>query len=618
MKNFFKFISILVVIAAVVGGVILVQRNQETRRGAAANETSTSLLPTAISSAVGKNVTMQLWVSTGKDTDKLSGAEITVTYNSNILKFVKYIPVNTKYTLLNETSLNKNTGTVELKFVALGDEVGGAIQLGKLNFLTLGGGSAKVEVKTGSKIMVSGQGAMWDISKFGKSTVTIAGPTPTGGPGSTVSPTKPPVVDVCYPVNDNFEGTTINNSYWGKWTNGNGSSDVLNGQLRINLPSSTGPVAASIDNWKSNKLILSDDFAAEITIVSSVSVPGASGNVNFGLGIAKDGDKRYVGIIRNPDNPSALTVNVDNLAVGSSLFQLTKDIGNTGPVGVKISRIGNVIKFYYNIFDSLGYQLLTEYSNFASGPLRVIISATNFLPKYSEVTGVYDSFKLTCGNPLNTATLSSRVTLPNIAVGGSTVAILSAKTGKDKISVINARAIFNPAFFEIVAVGPVAGATVVKKTINKTTGMVDLYLTWNGSADKLLTNYDFARVMLKAKKKGTSFISYGQGYPHEVSGVDVDNKSISFGINYGALTRVTIGGTIIGKCNACPSGPIKELGNANCDGSVNASDFEVWRSEVFDLDGLSGKVSADWKADFNCDQKVSLSDFENWRKSVFN
>ena len=72
MKGIFKILSIVILLGALVGGAILVQKNQETRKGAAANETSVSVLPSSVVVAGGKNFDVHTWVNTGKSTDKLS------------------------------------------------------------------------------------------------------------------------------------------------------------------------------------------------------------------------------------------------------------------------------------------------------------------------------------------------------------------------------------------------------------------------------------------------------------------------------------------------------------------------------------------------------------------
>ncbi|KKQ90612.1 MAG: hypothetical protein UT14_C0033G0002 [Candidatus Shapirobacteria bacterium GW2011_GWE1_38_92] len=69
----------------------------------------------------------------------------------------------------------------------------------------------------------------------------------------------------------------------------------------------------------------------------------------------------------------------------------------------------------------------------------------------------------------------------------------------------------------------------------------------------------------------------------------------------------------VGTCGCDRQG--RRAGDGNCDGLVDLRDFEVWRSEMFDLGGWQGVSRPDWKGDFNCDWKVDLLDFEIWRRN---
>jgi len=48
---------------------------------------------------------------------------------------------------------------------------------------------------------------------------------------------------------------------------------------------------------------------------------------------------------------------------------------------------------------------------------------------------------------------------------------------------------------------------------------------------------------------------------------------------------------------------------------VDLTDFEFWRSEMFDQGGYLGTIRNTWKSDFDCDGKVTVFDFEQWRKN---
>ncbi len=57
--------------------------------------------------------------------------------------------------------------------------------------------------------------------------------------------------------------------------------------------------------------------------------------------------------------------------------------------------------------------------------------------------------------------------------------------------------------------------------------------------------------------------------------------------------------------NPCP---LKQTGDANCDGAINLNDFERFRQEYTGI--LASKTS-----DFNIDGKITLMDFEIWRRN---
>ena len=108
-------------------------------------------------------------------------------------------------------------------------------------------------------------------------------------------------------------------------------------------------------------------------------------------------------------------------------------------------------------------------------------------------------------------------------------------------------------------------------------------------------------------------------YKNEVSGVDSAGKSVGFTVLLsGIVPRLIITDSVVTpSCLVCASGLAKSMGNGNCDSVINSLDFEIWRNEVFDQSGVTGKLSPTWNADYNCDQKVSAPDFEIWRATVF-
>ncbi len=57
-------------------------------------------------------------------------------------------------------------------------------------------------------------------------------------------------------------------------------------------------------------------------------------------------------------------------------------------------------------------------------------------------------------------------------------------------------------------------------------------------------------------------------------------------------------------------------GDANCDGSIDDSDYNIWRCEFLG-NGQCKNPLSNLSASFNLDQKVDLIDFEIWRKNRF-
>jgi len=217
------------------------------------------------------------------------------------------------------------------------------------------------------------------------------------------------------------------------------------------------------------------------------------------------------------------------------------------------------------------------------------------------------------------ATLNGGFNGSKVKVGDEVSAFMKIGVGNYKVSAVNVRAIFDPNYFDILSVTPITGAEVLRNNVNKVTGVVDLYLTWKGSASTLPSSPEFVIVKLKTKKSGVGTFKFDGNYKNEVSGVDIAGKSVGFTVLIsGTVPRLIITDlTVAPKCLVCTSGLAKSMGNGNCDAVINSLDFEIWRSEVFDQGGVTGKLSSTWNADYSCDQKVSAPDFEIWRATVF-
>ncbi|MBU4431271.1 hypothetical protein KKB16_04170 [Patescibacteria group bacterium] len=65
-------------------------------------------------------------------------------------------------------------------------------------------------------------------------------------------------------------------------------------------------------------------------------------------------------------------------------------------------------------------------------------------------------------------------------------------------------------------------------------------------------------------------------------------------------------------CPVCSSSPPKSTGNANCDTSINISDFAIWKTEYLQY-RQTNQSSNNYNSDFNCDSQVTISDFAIWK-----
>ena len=177
MNNFFKLVSLTVVMAALVGGVYLVRNNQQLQKGATQAETSSQVLPSNITVASGSNFTVSLWVNTGRSEDKLTAMEMTVSYDPAKMKFLLFTPMS-GYTLVNDAnSLDNGSGKIKLSLVAMGPEMGGAINYGVMSFAAITGSGTIAAGRPGN-LMINGQSSTWTIASGQNSMITITGNTP--------------------------------------------------------------------------------------------------------------------------------------------------------------------------------------------------------------------------------------------------------------------------------------------------------------------------------------------------------------------------------------------------------------------------------------------------------
>lgn len=161
------------VLFGLIGALMLVGSSTETRKGASAQATSSSLLPTNIRKAKYQIWEMQLWLNTGNSEDRLAGAEINLSYDANKLKLMG-ADGESGYEVVNKNQLATGAGSAVLKMITMGQEYGGAVKIARIKFVALTEGTSTVRVTSG-KLMITGQNATWDLAALGSSEIVIAG-----------------------------------------------------------------------------------------------------------------------------------------------------------------------------------------------------------------------------------------------------------------------------------------------------------------------------------------------------------------------------------------------------------------------------------------------------------
>ena len=259
-------------------------------------------------------------------------------------------------------------------------------------------------------------------------------------------------------------------------------------------------------------------------------------------------------------------------------------------------------------------------------PAGYVTASTVKMPTFYGVCrkpGCLDSPKCSC-TPVPTEIAGNEVKMigmfvnPTVKVGGEVLGVVRVESANMKVSAVNTQITYDTNYFDFVESVPSEGTNVLKNAVDKTTGKITVYLSWNLPNDRLPISPNVVQFKLRAKKVGTGSMKFDKSYLSEVSGVDDNGKSTGFVIGFSTdpkYQRVEISNAT--SCAVCTSGLVKSTGNANCDGQVGSVDFEIWRNEMFDLGGLSGKMSSTWKADFDCSQTINGVDFEIWRKTVF-
>lgn len=155
---------------------------------------------------MGKSFDSHVWINTGKDTDKLLGAEFIIMYDPARLKYVSSEPQN-GYMVLNDV-VDDGKGTLTLKMVTLGTEKAGAVDILKVTFQLLAmDRENRRAIGMSGEIFVTGQTTNWVLNNghpsfFGPETLPSGVPTavPTTIP-TTIPTTVPTGVITRYACN---------------------------------------------------------------------------------------------------------------------------------------------------------------------------------------------------------------------------------------------------------------------------------------------------------------------------------------------------------------------------------------------------------------------------------
>lgn len=189
MKNKASWLGLIFLIGALAAGVYLVKRNQETRKGATANETMVMVLPGENTVKQGEMFTVEVMVATGAETDKLQGAEIKVLYDGGKIKYHSLEGLN-GYTVVNKgqstmlvTDANGDEQGVDLRVVTLGEEKGDIVSVARLAFSAIGTGEGQLTPEP-AKIMINGQSATWEVKEVMAAKYTIGGSSSAGKCGA--------------------------------------------------------------------------------------------------------------------------------------------------------------------------------------------------------------------------------------------------------------------------------------------------------------------------------------------------------------------------------------------------------------------------------------------------
>ncbi len=460
MSNVIKVLTLVMLVGALAGGVYLVNGNVQFLGKASQAETSSSVLPNILNTSAGQNFDVHVWLNTGNDTDKLSGAEFTVKFDPHKIGFVSATEQN-GYTILNSGQTGPG-GNLTYKMVTLGAEKSGAVELVKLTFKALGFQSGSIVVGPGAKIMINGQPATWNVATNNPSNYSAAGgggaptcvprpaclnetpackmpelatycpkPTETATPTLTVTPTLPPASTPTPPpisstptppvstptpgsiscaqgselktFADDFSGAAFDTNKWWSWGPNGGSVAQSNGQATLYITSSTGPDSNGMGIGPGG-MSVSGDFKTEVTLGNHTNTSGKLTST-FSITFANNDWTRAVQILKNYGDSSGLIIGWYDVGTTSWKNESTNvPVGHNTPVKVKIERAGGTFKVSFDMLDGNGYKLAKQFDNYYTGGGGVSIGLSNWGPDFPQASASIDNFNMTAcvpSNPIN-------------------------------------------------------------------------------------------------------------------------------------------------------------------------------------------------------------------------
>jgi hypothetical protein len=204
---------------------------------------------------------------------------------------------------------------------------------------------------------------------------------------------------------DDFSEATVNQNNFNLWTDGNGTANIANGKVTIQLPASTDGKSrsADLDAWHRGSV---GDFSVEVT--SNSINGGANGGAAFldiwgAIKSNSDGTNNNSGFdIRRDTNGHISTyvhIYQQSITNETQTVQLATPLTNSQSVKFKLERVGSTINMYYDIGN--GYQLARTVNNFPALWIRSFFGVQNWGPNFPTVSGTFDDYKQTVGPQFN-------------------------------------------------------------------------------------------------------------------------------------------------------------------------------------------------------------------------